>query len=151
MTARSLVNTERSGVRHLAADPKDIEQLAKTLGLVVVRVDLARLASKTGLLGRTARTLRFPEWFGNNWDALYDCLTDLSWLDGNGWVLIFENAKGFAERKSRLFENAIEVFQAASDYWRRAGKPFWVLFHGPSDWASSLERFDPADFEHAAG
>jgi RNAse (barnase) inhibitor barstar len=143
MTARSLANAEQSGVRQIAADPNDIEQLAKAVGLVVVRIALARLGSKTGLLRRAARALRFPEWFGKNWDALNDCLTDLSWLDGKGWVIIFENAKGFAERRPEVFENAVEVFQAASDYWRRAGKPFWVFFHGPSDWASSLERFDP--------
>ena len=143
MTATNLANAEQSGIRQLVADPNEIEQLAKAVGLVVVRIDLARLSSKTGLLGRAARALRFPEWFGKNWDALNDCLTDLSWLDGNGWVIIFENAKAFADRKPQLFENAVEVFHAASDYWRRAGKPFWVLFHGPSDWASSLERFEP--------
>jgi RNAse (barnase) inhibitor barstar len=143
MTAKSLGKAEQSGVRQLTADPDDIERAAKAAGLVVVRIDLARLASKTGLLGRAARALKFPEWFGKNWDALNDCLTDLSWLQGNGWVIIFENSKGFAERKPKLFQNAVEVFQAASDYWRRAGKPFWVLFHGPNDWASSLESFEP--------
>ena len=143
MRERSLANAQRSGVRQLAADPNDIGQLAKVVGLVVVRIDLARLASKTGLFGSAARALRFPKWFGKNWDALNDCLTDLSWIPANGWVIIFENAKSFAERKPQLFENAVEVFQAASDYWRRAGKPFWVLFHGPSDWTSSLDRFDP--------
>jgi RNAse (barnase) inhibitor barstar len=143
MTARNLVYAEQSGLRQLTADPNDIEQMAKAAGLFVVRIDLARLASKTGLLGRAARALNFPEWFGKNWDALNDCLTDLSWLNGNGWVIIFENSKGFAERNPQLFQNAAEVFGAASDYWRRAGKPFWVLFHGPSDWASGLEKFDP--------
>jgi hypothetical protein len=143
MTATNLANADRSGVRQLAADPNNIEQSAKAAGLVVVRIDMARLSSKTGLLGRAARALKFPEWFGKNWDALNDCLTDLSWFQGKGWVIIFDNAKGFAERKPQLFQSAVEVFKAASDYWRQAGKPFWVLFHSPGDWASSLERFDP--------
>jgi RNAse (barnase) inhibitor barstar len=144
MTARNLVDAESSGVRQLTADPAHMERAAKAAGLFVVRIDLARLASKTGLLGRAARALKFPEWFGKNWDALNDCLTDLSWLHGNGWVIIFENAKDLAERKPQVFQNAVEVFQSASDHWRRAGKPFWVLFHGPNNWASGLEKLEAA-------
>ncbi len=28
-----------------------------------------------------ASTLSFPEYFGWNWDAFHDCITDLSWID----------------------------------------------------------------------
>ena len=143
MTEKDLSDAETSDVRQLAADPNEIEQAAKAAGLIVVRIDLHRVAGKAGFLGRAARALKFPEWFGKNWDALNDCLTDLSWLKGKGWVIIFENSKGFAERNPQLFQKAVEVFQAASDYWRRAGKPFWVFFHGPCDWATNLERFEP--------
>ena len=144
MTARYLVDAEQSGVRQLTADPNDIERAAKAAGLFVVRVDLAHLGSKTGFLGRAAKALKFPEWFGKNWDALNDCLTDLSWLHGNGWVIIFENGKALAERKPQVFQNAVEVFQSASDHWRRAGKPFWVFFHDPNNWVSGLEKLEAA-------
>jgi RNAse (barnase) inhibitor barstar len=142
MTARNLSSAEQSDVCQLAADPDEIEQAAKAAGLSVFRIDLKRLASKAGLLGHAAKALKFPKWFGKNWDALNDCLTDLSWLNGNGWVIIFENSKDFAGRKPQVFHSAVAVFQAASDYWRQAGKPFWVLFHGPKDWATGLEKFD---------
>jgi hypothetical protein len=61
---------------------------------------------------------------------------------GRGWVIIFENSKDLAARKPQVFHSAVEVFQSANDYWRQAGKPFWVLFHGPSDWVTGLEKFD---------
>jgi RNAse (barnase) inhibitor barstar len=142
MSAKELANADRSDVCQLTGDPNEIEQAAAATGLTVIRIDLKGLASKAGLLGRVARALNFPEWFGKNWDALSDCLTDLSWLNGRGVVIIFENSKDLAARKPQVFHSAVEVFQAANDYWREAGKPFWVLFHGPRDWVTGLERFE---------
>lgn len=35
---------------------------------------------KPALLAALAKALRFPDCFGHNWDALDECLRDLSWL-----------------------------------------------------------------------
>src|SRR5438552_17320122 len=32
--------------------------------------------------------LQFPEYFGENWDALNDCLTDLAWLPAAEYPLV---------------------------------------------------------------
>ncbi|MFK4598789.1 barstar family protein [Streptomyces pristinaespiralis] len=36
--------------------------------------------------------LKFPDYFGWNWDALYDCLRDLQWLSVDRYILIVESA-----------------------------------------------------------
>ncbi|MBY8854305.1 barstar family protein, partial [Saccharothrix sp. MB29] len=36
--------------------------------------------SKRAAIAAIAEALSFPAWFGQNLDALYDALTDLSWL-----------------------------------------------------------------------
>jgi RNAse (barnase) inhibitor barstar len=138
---KDLSDPKRAGIFQLAADPDEIAESAKAAGLSVFRLDLKNVAGKAGLLSRIAKEFNFPHWFGKNWDALNDCLSDLSWLDGNGWVIILESAKDFAEKEPEVFRTAVEVFQAVSDYWREAGKPFWVFVHGPADWASGLDRF----------
>jgi len=46
-------------------------------------------ADKMAALDAIAAALSFPDWFGRNLDALYDCLTDLSWLPYGEHVLVW--------------------------------------------------------------
>lgn len=44
---------------------------------------------KLSTMEAIAAALSFPSYFGRNLDALYDCLTDLSWLPSGEHVLIW--------------------------------------------------------------
>ncbi|WP_367131285.1 barstar family protein [Saccharothrix sp. HUAS TT1] len=46
--------------------------------------------TKQDAIAAIADALSFPDWFGHNLDALYDCLTDLSWLPAGEHVLVWE-------------------------------------------------------------
>src|SRR3546814_5229736 len=54
---------------------------AASLGFAVAEIDFRGCTGKDDALARFARALHFPDWFGGNWDALQDSLSDLSWLD----------------------------------------------------------------------
>ena len=41
-------------------------------------IDCARIHSREDLHAVFREALTFPEWYGNNLDALYDCLTEIS-------------------------------------------------------------------------
>ncbi|MFA7607385.1 MAG: barstar family protein [Rhodocyclaceae bacterium] len=56
------------------------EATVTALGYRPFPVSLQACHDKAGVLQQFARTLAFPAWFGHNWDALADCLGDLSWL-----------------------------------------------------------------------
>ena len=47
---------------------------------LVVRIPIG-ISRKQTLFRCFASTLRFPGYFGGNWDAFRECLLDLSWLD----------------------------------------------------------------------
>lgn len=72
--------------------------------LCLARIELAGASDKEKLIASVAAALRFPAWFGGNWDALEDCLCDLSWLPAAGYVLLFEGAAAVpsAERGTLL-------------------------------------------------
>jgi RNAse (barnase) inhibitor barstar len=58
---------------------------------LVVRVP-AGIRSKQKLLKILADKLHFPGYFGWNWDALEECLGDLSWLpDGQPVVIVHDD------------------------------------------------------------
>lgn len=42
------------------------------------RIDCSRISSREEFHRTFAEVLSFPDWYGNNLDALHDCLTSLS-------------------------------------------------------------------------
>lgn len=46
------------------------------------------VSEKSAAISAIAAALDFPEWFGQNLDALYDSLTDLSWLPEGEYTLV---------------------------------------------------------------
>ena len=129
---KQLADPERSGVYQLDCAPEEVELDAKEAGLAVFRLDVGDAGGKNDFLERIARALSFPTWFGNNWDALNDCLTDLDWLPTKtGYVLVFEKTENFHIRHQQVFDNAIAVLTAAAEYWKSQGKPFWAFIDGP--------------------
>ena len=86
------------------------------------------MTDKTALLRRIGARLGFPAWFGENWDALEDCLTDLSWRAGEGNVLVVE---GFQFLPAGDLGVLIDVMISAAEFWAGRGKPFFAVFIDP--------------------
>lgn len=53
-------------------------RLVESFGHKVVTIDIDPRGDKLELLDHVAAELEFPTWFGRNWDALSDSLSDLS-------------------------------------------------------------------------
>jgi hypothetical protein len=69
----------------------------------------------------------FPQWFGQNWDALSDCLTDLTWAPANAYLVVLEGIQGFAAAAPPNFRRALEIFEDAALAWSQRGVRFQVL------------------------
>jgi len=131
--AKQLVDAGRCGVYQLIGMPEEVERAAKDAGLAAFRIDIGAARDKKDFLALLAKALRFPNWFGGNWDALNDSLTDLDWLPATpGYVLVFENSDHFVRHK-RDFDVAKAVLSSAAEYWKTEGRPFWALFEVPQD------------------
>ena len=121
-------DAQRAGVHHLPhGDPEPLFAGAEAAGCLVQRVDLAGARDKDEMLTAIGKSLGFPEWFGHNWDALADCLGDLSWLQADGYLILHEHGDGFRASHGEDFATALQIFEAAAEAWRQARIPFWVL------------------------
>lgn len=121
-------NPERAGVHHLPHGPiKELLAGATAADCLVVRVDLFGTRDKDEMLAAVGKALRFPEWFGHNWDALADCLTDMGWLPAMGYVIILDRCDGIHARAEGDFVTLMQVFQDAAQTWREENVPFWCL------------------------
>ena len=135
-----LADPARAGVFHLTADARQTAEAAAAAGLAAYRIDIGRAHDQAEFMEGVSQALLFPGWFGHNWDALADCLKDLSWLDTKdktvGFVLVLEKSKHFAAAHRHEFELAMDLLAETADYWRGEGRAFWALIGGPEGWKS---------------
>ena len=137
-----LSRVEHAGVYHMPLDGEEaLVTAAEQNGYLVFRVDLTKAENKAALLEAVGRTMRFPEWFGHNWDALMDCLADLGWAPAEGYVVILEHCDGIHGRAEADFVQALQVFETAANEWRDQGIPLWCFVDMQADginWLSDI-------------
>lgn len=133
-----LADADRSGVYHLPQVSEQLLRSATAQGFVVYHVDLARARDKGDMLEAIGKAMGFPEWFGYNFDALADSLSDLGWRPALGYVVILEHCAAIRSRAEPDFALALRIFGTAADEWRDRGIPFWCFLDLPADGIASL-------------
>ncbi|WP_328461455.1 barstar family protein [Streptomyces sp. NBC_00448] len=104
-------------------------------------LDLAGVGDRQEFMDRVSADLRLPDWFGRNWDALADCLTDLSWwpVEPGGRRLHVRNWQGFAAELPREWRIVKDILRDAELFWRHTDSELAVIVEGedPTDTAAS--------------
>ena len=104
-----------------------INRVADALGVgrekdpdrLIVRIP-ASVSSKADLLAILAAELSFPDYFGENWDALEEMLRDLSWLEPKRIVL------AHASIPSQIGEDNLRIYRdillKSVNHWKSLGQ-----------------------------
>ena len=99
-------------------------QAATVSALLPIRIGGEEVRGKESLMTALAAKMNFPPYFGRNWDALHDCLTDLDeFLPAEGWLLILTDAAEILKTNPADRALFMETREAAADFWRRADPP----------------------------
>ncbi|MEC4015530.1 barstar family protein [Streptomyces sp. H27-D2] len=101
---------------------------ARQSGWATALLDLDGVRDKNAFMERCARSLRLPGYFGRNWDALADCLTDLSWCPaGHGRLLLIRGWRGFAAAAPDDWNMAERILTEGVGHWRDTDEGLVVL------------------------
>jgi RNAse (barnase) inhibitor barstar len=108
----------RNGVYHIDSAVPDMPGL--------IRLDAREMADETDLLAALGHALDFPAYYGVNWDALEECLSDLSWHPGPVIVLL-----GHADALAPdTLHTLVDIWREAAAAWAEAGRVCVLLLEG---------------------
>ncbi len=107
-----------NGVYRVAGPLSDMPDL--------IRLDGRQLTDKTDLLSVLGHELDFPTYYGVNWDALEECLFDLSWWEGSVVVLL-EHAEAL---DVETLHTLADIWTEAAAAWGDAGRSCVLLIEG---------------------
>ena len=123
-----LADPSQSGAYYVDLhDRAAMTEAASLLEFALVAIDFKGCADKADALDRFAEALKFPDWFGDNWDALADCLADLSWWPAAGYVLLLDHVDDWREGAPGDCDTAIDILNEVAEGWAQARTPFWAL------------------------
>ncbi len=91
-------------------------------------IDGGAALDKAGLLREAAAALRFPSYFGGNWDALLDCLRTLpEFLPAGGYVLAVRDSGRLLSGSPADLETFSDIVLEAAAFLReKTGKKLVV-------------------------
>ena len=120
------LSSEAGAYRVPDAHAAALRDAADELGFASFAIDLAGCTDEASLFARIAQALAFPDWFGHNWDALADCLSDMEWQgEAGGYLLLFLHAEAMQAVSADLFAELIDVIDEVARAWHEIGVPFW--------------------------
>jgi RNAse (barnase) inhibitor barstar len=128
---------------HPLVDPDsatwDLLQSLPNIGKARVAVRLVRgkkMRTTPALFDEFAAALQFPWYFGENWDAFDECLTDLEWLPADAYTVLVSNGVHLLEAEpSEQLTLCLRALEQAGREWSKpksgefasAARPFHVL------------------------
>lgn len=108
-------------------------------GFNVYRIDFGQVHDTESLHYVLSHSLHFPDWYGANWDGLADCLTDMSWNEADGYLLILQRTESLQRTAPEVFDMLMQILQETVQAWREQGTPFWTLIIGDNIKLPQLE------------
>lgn len=120
-------------------DREALANFCQEQDLQLVWLDGETIANKAEFLQAAAQALHFPAYFGYNWDAFEDCLTDLDRLTERGHVLLYTQPENFARTNPKDWSTLMAILRSAVRDWLKDDLSLYVLFETTSSLSQEVE------------
>jgi hypothetical protein len=127
--------------------PDDLQAAAQEVGHHFLYTNLSEAKDKQDVLDIIARDFLFPDHFGKNLDALYDCITDTVHKSGPqpGFIVVLELLPDAMRMDREAREQLLDAFRDASDFWGERKIPFRVFYSLAVSGKESAGNWDKAE------
>lgn len=126
-------------------------------GLCVRRLRGKKMRTTPSLMNEVAAALQFPYYFGENWPALDECLSDMAWLLPTKSIVLLalDPSEVLVDEPPSEIEALVDSIRSASvayaepvadgEWWDRPAVPFhFVLVAEPSGSSGVADRWAAA-------
>lgn len=111
-----------------ALDIDELRRWADAAGHRFVVADFSACVDRKAVLKELGRAFAFPDWYGANLDALYDCLTDLAEPGASGFIIVLDHLPRTARFDNDQRARLLEVFRDALEPFSEVGVPLRVYY-----------------------
>jgi RNAse (barnase) inhibitor barstar len=142
---KTLLSDKSAGGLYLVGEnvnAERLEEVSTKRNYAYIFLSGKNITDKESFIHVLAEKMSFPSYFGENWDALEECLRDLDWLNADGYMIVYDQFEVFAEREPQQFEVALDIFQTSVDYWKEIDVPFVILFQGEKRFVQKFNILD---------
>ncbi|MGI5157297.1 barstar family protein [Microbispora sp. CA-102843] len=113
------------------------------IDLRLIEIDCGPISRLDDLFSAFSEALEFPDYFGRNWPAFDEVITDLEWLPAKGYVLVLRNADSLLASEPEERGTFFRVLTSAAEEWShpvvegaewdRPAIPFHILLEVDGD------------------
>lgn len=107
----------------------DIQKVCEENEILLLELPPGEIRSDDDIFLKIAEVMKFPDYFGRNWNALDECLRDLeSWMPAKGYVLLIPNSKDLWANNLLDAGKLIESWLFCAEEWSKENIPFHLVF-----------------------
>jgi RNAse (barnase) inhibitor barstar len=126
MDDEHLFNADGPALSLLTASPSTVANLLMAWTPAHPQWDILRVRGRkscddANFFDELGAALQFPYYFGENWNAVWDCI---NWLRGLSYLVIFDSAENLLSESDRGFQFLLEVLTDAHDTWHHETADF---------------------------